>query len=218
MNRRHKIALWAGIAMLGAALVFLFVRLRKEQPLTLTGVVITQNPDPGKQAPIAGVEINAANGEALHGSRSDSTGLFHISLHRGLKRGQTVTLTFRHPDYEPLDLTQPAGKMLYVVRMSPLPRAAKSVPGGPATVIAQVSIRYSVKTSTTADIGSVAKTFQVVNTGNVTCGGEKPCSPDGKWKAAIARADARCRRGQRVPKSKSVLYRRPMPFHKDRFQ
>jgi hypothetical protein len=32
-------------------------------------------------------------------------------------------------------------------------------------------------------VGSVAKQFVVENTGNIPCAGQRPCSPDGKWKA-----------------------------------
>ena len=34
------------------------------------------------------------------------------------------------------------------------------------------------------NIGSGAKTFEVVNSGNVPCDRQPPCSPDGRWKAA----------------------------------
>jgi hypothetical protein len=35
------------------------------------------------------------------------------------------------------------------------------------------------------NVGSAVKTFDVVNQGNIPCNGQRPCSPDGKWKAAI---------------------------------
>jgi hypothetical protein len=171
------------MAFVGAILIVLLTLSRREQPVTLTGVVIRQDSDTRKQAPIADVEITAANGLSPHGSRSDSVGLFHLSLHPGLKRDQPIVLMFRHPDYKPINLAQTVGNMLYVVRMSPIISAARDVPSGPMTSISQVSIRYSAKTSTTVDIGSAVKTFEVANTGNVDCRGQKPCSPDGKWRA-----------------------------------
>jgi hypothetical protein len=185
VTRRQRIALWTGIAIVGAAVLLQLTFFRREHPVTLTGVVIRQDSDPGKQAPIIGVEIIAANGLALRESTSDSSGLFHLSLRPGLKRSQPIPLTFRHPDYMPLDLTMAAGNMLYVVRMSPIPRAASKA-GGRLTSIAQVFIRYSARTSTAVDIGSAVKTFEVVNTGNIDCKGQELCSPDGKWKATAA--------------------------------
>lgn len=184
MTYRHKIAVWAGVSIVGAAIFALLILSRREHPLTLTGVVIRQSSDPGKQAPIIGVEITAENGLALHNSMSDSTGLFHVSLHPGLRRGQPIILMFRHPDYLPLDLgVEPAGNMLYVVRMSPVPRPARAVSGASSTSVAQVLIRYSGKSSTAVEIGNAVKTFEVVNTGNVVCKAQTPCSPDGKWNA-----------------------------------
>ncbi len=187
MTRKQKIALWAGLAVVGGgALLFQLTLIQKEHSITLTGVVIRQDSDPGKQAPIIGVDITAANGLALRDSKSDSSGLFHLSLRPELKRSQPISLTFRHPDYMLLNLTIPAGNMLYVVRMLPIPRAASAVPGGRLASISQVFIRYSARTSTAIDIGSAAKTFEVVNTGNIDCKGQELCSPDGRWKATVA--------------------------------
>jgi hypothetical protein len=45
-------------------------------------------------------------------------------------------------------------------------------------------VRYTVKTGAVVDVGSGVKTFEVVNKGDVPCNGYRPCSPDGKWKAA----------------------------------
>lgn len=214
VNRRHKIALWAGIAVIAAALIFLLTLLRKQRPITLTGAVINQDADPRKQAPIVNVEITAANGLALHDGKSDASGLFHLSLHPGLKRGQPITLMFRHPDYKPLDLTQPLASMLYVVRMSPLPRAASVNPAGSTTFISQVSIRYSVKTSATVDIGSAVKTFEVINTGNIVCGGQNPCSPDGKWKASSADLSLDAGEGNAFRDPRVSCIAGPCPFTK----
>jgi hypothetical protein len=48
-----------------------------------------------------------------------------------------------------------------------------------------VRVRYSMKAMTVVNIGSAAKPFQIVNTGNLPCKDQNLCSPDGKWKAAI---------------------------------
>jgi hypothetical protein len=49
--------------------------------------------------------------------------------------------------------------------------------------IRNARVRYSFKDESTVGVGSVAKQFTAPNTGNVPCRGEKPCSPDGRWKA-----------------------------------
>jgi hypothetical protein len=215
MSREHRIVIWAGMAAVGAVLVLFLILSRREQPVTLTGVVIRQDTDPRKQVPVTDVEITAANGLALHGSKSDSSGLFHLSLHPGLRRDQPILLKFRHPEYIPLDLSQPVGKnMLYVFRMSPIPRAAIAAPRGPKAVIAQVSIRYSVKTSTAVDIGSAMKTFEVANTGNVECRGQKPCSPDGRWKATAGAMSLDAGEGNAFRNPRVSCIAGPCPFTK----
>ncbi len=213
MSRKHKIALSVGVAIGVVAAVSLRMLLRKEQPIILTGVVVTQNSDPRKQAPITGVEITAANGMALQSSKSDPSGLFHLSLRPTLKRNELVTLMFRHPDYKPLTLTEPVGNMLYVIRMSPLPHVS-ALPIGPTKFLAQVSIRYSVKASTTVDIGSAVKTFEVLNTGNVNCRDQKPCSPDGRWKATAATLSLNAGEGNVFRNPRVSCIAGPCPFTK----
>jgi hypothetical protein len=212
VNRRNKLEIGTGIAIVCAALIFFFIALRKQKPITLTGVVISQDSDPRKQSPIIGVEISEATGLAPHSSQSDSSGLFHLTLRRGVRSGQPLMLKFRHPDYKPTDLTQLAGHMLYVIRMSPISPATKSVPGAPTQFISQVSIRYSVKASTIMDIGSAAKTFEVINTGNVICRGQSPCSPDGRWKATAASLSLDAGEGNAFQHPRVSCIAGPCPF------
>lgn len=214
MNTKRKVAFCAGAAVVIAALVSLLLLFRKEQPITLTGAVISQDADPRKQAPISNVEVTAANGLAPHDSKSDASGFFHISLRPGLKRGQPITLTFQHPDYKPVTLTQPVTNMLYVIRMSPLTSASTTKARAPATLVAQVSIRYSVKTLGTVDIGSAVKTFEVVNTGNIPCNGQNHCSPDGKWKATTAALSLDAGEGNAFRNPRVSCIAGPCPFTK----
>lgn len=46
-------------------------------------------------------------------------------------------------------------------------------------------IRYSVKSTAEANIGSAVRAFQVVNKGNTPCDNQPPCAPGGKWKATV---------------------------------
>ncbi len=214
VSRRQKMALWCGIAVLGAALISLLTLRERAKPVTLTGVVIRQDSDPRKQEPIPGVEIAAAGGLALQGGQSDSSGFFHLTLPSGIKPHQPITLLFRHPDYKPLTQIERAGDMLYVVRMSPIPRAASVVPGSPTEFISHVSIRYTVRTSTTMDVGSAVKTFKVENIGNLECNNRKPCSPNGKWKATDGTMTVDAGEGNQLHNPRVSCIAGPCPFTK----
>jgi hypothetical protein len=96
---------------------------------------------------------------------------------------------FRAPDYEPLDLNLPGGRLIiddkiHVVAMVPLPESAQPGPGGKEHVVSNIRVRYTLNSRTESNVGSAVKTFQVVNQGNVPCEKHLPCSPDKKWKAS----------------------------------
>lgn len=74
---------------------------------------------------------------------------------------------------------------LYVADLKPIPSTPPPAPKGPTSSVANVKIRYSVKSTAAENVGSALKAFEIVNTGNVPCKGQSPCSPDGKWKAAV---------------------------------
>jgi hypothetical protein len=185
MRRSRRTALLALVAPLAVAILALLLwRFRQPQPITLTGVVIRQDPDPGKQVPIADVDIAAANGVAIQGTKSDASGLFHMPLSTGVRPGQLVTLQFKHSDYQPLALTAPAGDRLYIARMTPITPNVHIAPNIPSVNIANVTVTYTLRATTTMSVGSAVRTIEVVNTGNIPCTSQSPCSPDGKWKAA----------------------------------
>ncbi len=119
---------------------------------------------------------------------SDSTGAFAITIRRSVIRRHPLTLQFRHPGYGPVDMYDPLGNRLYIVRMTQLPQPAPVGPASPPIHIGNISIRYTVKTGAAVDVGSGVKTFEVANRGDIPCNGHHPCSPDGKWKAAVASA------------------------------
>lgn len=214
MNRKRKLVLLVGISVVVAALVTLLTLSRRFRPITLTGVVIREDLDPRKQVPISDVEIAVSDGLALHDSKSDASGLFRLGLRPRLRRDQPIVITFRHPDYEPLDIFQSVRNKLYVIRMSPIPQPTSKVPSDPKTFIAQVSIRYSVKTSSEVDVGSTIKTFEVANTGNVVCRPPMPCSPDGIWKAAIGAMSLDAGQGNKFRNPRVSCIAGPCPFTK----
>jgi hypothetical protein len=161
------------------------VRLKRRQPVLLKGAVIVQETDPNKELPIADVDITASNSLGVARARSDSSGFFSVTLSTGIRRRQPIALQFRHPDYLPLDIQEYVSDKLYVTRLVPIRREIRQPPSQSQIVVSNVLARYSVKSGTVVNVGSAVKTFQVVNTGNVPCKGQPPCSPDGKWKATI---------------------------------
>jgi len=183
MTRGQRVIAWsAGIAAIILAVGLYLVR---HQPLTeLTGVVLRQDPNPGKQLPVVGAELTLDDGFAQGPARTDSNGLFHLKLRRGTRTGETATLRVRHPDYLPMSVPEFLQDRIYVLRMVPGPTQPQP-PAAPPQKVSDVRIRYSVKMQTTEDVGSAIKTFEVVNQGDVPCDDNPPCSPDGKWKAAI---------------------------------
>jgi hypothetical protein len=219
MTSRRKIAIYAFvIAALAGALVGVVVAVRKARPITINGAVLSQDADPQKQLPIADVQITGTDGSAVGSSKSDSSGFFSLTLRRGLRRRQPLTLHFRHADYQPLDLNEFVADKIYIARMLPIPRKNRVDAGHADVGIANVRVRYSVKSTAEADIGSAVKTFDVVNTGNVLCKGHHPCSPDGKWKAALASASLDAGEGNQFRNARVSCIAGPCPFAKVEFE
>ncbi|HWY56099.1 MAG TPA: hypothetical protein VNZ03_16655 [Terriglobales bacterium] len=219
MNWRRKTAIWAfAIATVAGILVAVLVAVRKAEPITIRGAVLSQDTDPQKQLPIADVRITGTDGSVVTSSKSDASGFFTLTLRRGLRRRQPVTLQFRHPDYQPLNLDEFVADKIYIARMVPIPHKAHVDDGHADVGIANVRVRYSVKATTEADIGSAVKTFEVVNAGNVLCKGHHPCSPDGKWKAALASASLDAGEGNQFRNARVSCIAGPCPFAKVEFE
>jgi hypothetical protein len=119
---------WRKIAISSAVIIglggflaatLITVRLyRRHRSITLRGAVVKQNVDTRNQSPIADVEVRADDGLAALDSKSDFSGAFRLSLPPGSRRGQPITLTFRHPDYQPLTLKEVISDNLYVIRIA----------------------------------------------------------------------------------------------------
>src|SRR5882672_12250030 len=126
MKDKRKMVIWGGAALglvLIVATVLFFVQRRK--PLSLNGAVMVLDTDVRKQLPIADVDVTAENALGRSTAKSDSSGYFTIKLLVGIRNGQTVTLHFRHPDYQPLDLQESASNKLYIAHLTALSRTAK---------------------------------------------------------------------------------------------
>ncbi len=183
-----------------------------EAPAVFRGAVITQDPDPAKQLPIGGAEITIQSGTAVAAGKSDDTGYFSITLPRRMEPQRTALLRFAHPDYQPLDVRVAPDNELYVARLLPVMRSAQAPPSRNEIKIENVVARYSVNTTTTVNVGSAVKTFQVVNKGDVPCAGAGPCSPDGKWKAATGAVVLDAGVGNEFHNARASCIAGPCPF------
>jgi hypothetical protein len=219
MTSGRKTVIWAiAIAGLAGALTAVLVAIHKAQPITIKGAVLSQDADPQKQLPIADVEITGTDGSTVRTAESDSSGFFSLTLRRGLRRRQPLTLHFRHPGYQPLDLNEFVSDQIYIARMVPISHETRVQSDRPEAAVSNVRVRYSVKTTTEADVGSAVKTFQVANKGDVPCKGSHPCSPDGKWKAALSSATLDAGEGNEFLNARVSCIAGPCPFSRVEFE
>ena len=186
---------------------------RSHRIIVLQGAILVQDSDSRKERPIAGVVVTAVDNLQIETVKSDSSGLFLIALHEKARRGAPISLKFTHPDYRPLEVREFVGDKLYVIHM--VPRAEPTADAAhPPISVANVTVRYSVKTTTDVNIGSAVKTFQVENEGNVPCKKQHPCSPDGKWKAAIGSTLLDAGAGNQFRDARVSCIAGPCPFTK----
>jgi hypothetical protein len=187
--------------------------LGRRPPVTLRGAVLRADSDPNRQLPLADVQIVATNELGSGTSKSDSSGLFTLTLPKGLRRRQAVLLSFRHEEYRPLDVNDFIGDKIYVVRMVPIHQETNAETRA-GSAVSNTRIRYSVKATTEADIGSAAKTFQVVNAGNTPCDNHPPCGPGNKWKGTIGSLSLDAGEGNEFRNARVSCIAGPCPFTK----
>lgn len=211
MGRSWKIAIASFFVVAVVVWLLLLRHFASLRPVVLSGVVIRRDKEPSKQAPVANVQVTASVGLAVTSASSDESGLFRLTLPQGVRRGQQVTLRFEHPGYQPLLLHATVTRQLYIARLTQI---ASPVPAlsGPAVSIANVTIRYTLRTTTTLNVGSLVKTFEVFNTANVPCKDQPPCSPDGEWKAAVATVSLDAGDGNEFRRPRVSCIAGPCPF------
>jgi len=189
------------------------VLLHQRKPVILRGAVLQLDRDPNRQLPLADVQITATNSLGSGTATSDASGFFSLTLPKGLRRRQAVVLHFRRKDYQPLDWDDFIGDKLYIARMVPIHQHT-SAEAKSESAVSNIRIRYSVKATTEANIGSAVRTFQAVNIGNKTCDKRPPCSPDGKWKAAIGSIALDAGEGNEFRNARVSCIAGPCPFTK----
>ncbi len=189
MGRKGKLAIWLCVAGVAGASVAFLVVSHKRHVITLNGAVVRQDADPAKRTPIADAQITATEGSTIVSERSNASGGFRLTLRTEVNvKSQPVTMIFEHPGYQSLKWLVMPGDSIYIAALVPIHNEKPPGPSLARVKIANVSVRYSVETTTTLEVGSAVKAFEVVNTGNIPCNGREPCSPDGKWKAATSSA------------------------------
>jgi hypothetical protein len=194
-----------------AAGVAVFSNWQAHKLRSVQGAVVMKDSDVRKEVPIPNVTVTAFFGTKAVTAKSNSSGFFNLKVPPGTRRGEKVTFELRQSDYRPMDQEDYVGDQLYVIAM--VPRTSSAVAGhGPEVLIKNVTVRYSVKIMTQANIGSAVKTFDVANKGNVLCRGQNPCSPDGRWKAAIASTELDAGTGNEFHDIRVSCIAGPCPF------
>jgi len=197
MTHRQRLIIEIGLGAAVVAMVttlvgvFVFRVARPASVITLTGEVLRQDEDPTQQTPLAGVTVTAGVGARRVTTRSGPSGVFRLVLKERVEKGESVVLTFEHANYKTLQITTThPGDQLYIARLQQVPTQAEatshpSLPQKKVVQINNVRVRYTLKEQSTIQVGSLAKQFSAYNVGNIPCRGRPPCSPDGRWAAAI---------------------------------
>jgi hypothetical protein len=215
--RRTLIWIIAAAAALSiGAAVWLHLHHWKTRSITLQGAVIRSDKDPRRQLPIAGATVTASNGISSVTTQSDASGYFKLVLGADVWPQSFIHLSVLDPDYKPFDLTFQIGLLppsrLYIAALEPIAEPTSLETGGPASVISNIRVRYTVNIQSDANIGSAVKIFQVVNKGNIPCNHQEPCSADGKWKASQSSVTLDAGTGNVFRDARASCIAGPCPF------
>lgn len=180
---RNK-TIWVLTSVVAIACATLFFHRLYWGTSAMEGVTLSNDSDARKQVPIPGVDITATVGGRVVQTKSDAAGGFRIILPKRAWRRGDIELQFRHAGFQPLTILQPLRDQIWVIRMSALGSSAALHAASGLSLLKDVRLRYSTQAATTISVGSIAKTFEVVNQGNIPCDHTTLCSPNKKWRAA----------------------------------
>ncbi len=217
MRSRSRIAISIAILAAGgmAAGLVETVWLHRARHIVMEGAVLKQASDVNKRSPIADVQVSVQGSAVPIVAKTNFSGFFKLELPLGVRAGESVVLQFRHPDYRPLNATEVIGPQLYLISMMPLPTPNPNVaPAGPPVKISNLRVRYTTQIQTDVNVGSEVTTFEVKNEANIPCGGRKPCSPDGLWKASIGTASLDAGESNVFENARVSCIAGPCPFTK----
>jgi hypothetical protein len=218
---RRRTVVWLIVAAAGAVAVLTVLGVRHWRPRwsIIQGAVIRQDADARKELPVANAQVTATFGNSSVSTQSDASGYFRIRIPGAVLPGATVELSFQHPDYRDLDLPvtirfRSSLRQLVVAAMLPTGGEISTPSTGPSTVVKDIRVRYTVNSESEGNVGSEAQTFEVVNRGNVPCRHQKPCSPDGDWKAATGSIQMDAGTGNEFRDARVTCIAGPCPFTK----
>jgi hypothetical protein len=183
--------------------------------ISITGVVLAEDPDPKKQVAVANASVNVTTAHGSFAGRSDASGLFRLSFSVPPEENPVVSLRLQAEEYQPLLLSNISPDHLLIVRMLPERRTSSSenIPGTVMTVTSDsVSVRYTTKMTTTTNVGALVKTFEAVNTGGIPCVKSRVCSPDGKWMATLSPVLFEAASGNQFLNARVSCIAGPCPF------
>jgi hypothetical protein len=216
------IVVWSIVgAIIVTTVTVLILRARRwdKSLMTFQGAVIRRDEDTRRQLPIANVEVTATRGAKSISTQTDASGYYRITFPEVIWPGQTVILSFRHDDYWPLDLNIPIQfrsivKREYIAKMEPMPQVSQVRVDStkPQITVSNIRVRYTINFQSEENIGSAVRTFQVVNTANVPCRHQAPCSPDGNWKASVGSVTLDAGPGNEFRNVRASCIAGPCPF------
>jgi hypothetical protein len=217
---RRRTTVWILIVAAAVAVTLILVfSLRHWRPRwsIVQGAVVRLDTDARKQSPIADVTVTASDGNLTVRTQSDATGYFKITFPGTVLPGTPVKLSFRHPNYNALDLVVPIEfrsslRQLVIAAMTPAAMPDDADSGGAMSVVSNIRVRYTVNSETDENVGSAVKTFEVVNRGNIPCNHHPLCSPDGYWRASSGAANLDAGPGNEFREARASCIAGPCPF------
>lgn len=221
--RRTVVWIIGGAVLISTVVSLLVLRARhwNSSLLTFQGAVLRRDPEARERLPIANVEVTATRGMVSASTRTDASGYYRIRFPEVIWPGQAVILRFRHEDYWPVDLSAPvpfrsATRQLYIATMQPMTAAVRRVGSENNTreeeKVSNIRVRYTENVESEENIGSVVRTFEVANAGNVPCRRRAPCSPDGSWKATTGSVSFDAGVGNEFRSVRASCIAGPCPF------
>ena len=216
--KRLAFAICVGLAGFAVGTILVpKVRQWRPRSITIQGAVLRRDSDTRRELPIANAAVTASDGAMSASTQSDASGYFSLVIKAGVWPREVVNLSFRHPDFQPVDLKLQAGlrsaaAKLYVVAMEPAQQPVSTKAARPQSVISNIRVRYTENMKTEENIGSALRIFQAVNKGNVPCDGQLPCSPDGRWKAVTGFVTLSAGAGNEFRNVRASCIAGPCPF------
>lgn len=214
----RKAVIWVSTVAVLATGAVVWMRTHNWRPgtIVLQGAVIRDDADTRKQAPIVDATVTASSGTSSVTGQSNASGYFKLTLGPGVWPQSMIHLSVAHPEYKPFDLTFQNGlhsaARLYIAALDPTAPQTDVESASPASVISNIRVRFTVNIQTDANIGSVVKTFQVMNQGNIPCNHQELCSPDGKWRASTGSVSLDAGPGNVFRDARASCIAGPCPF------